>query len=146
VTEPPPFSAMLALLVVAHAWEAELAAQLRPLGLTPRKYALLGHIKTSPGVSFSELARRSHTSVQSVHVAVKALSADGFVHDGTAQAGAASTLSVSEAGLKALRQAHRRRSAIDDRIHETSPELVSGLQGALRTLVIGQTPPESEER
>jgi hypothetical protein len=65
VTDPPPFSAMLALLVVSHAWEADLAAELRTVGLTPRKYALLGHIKATPDVSFSELARRSRISVQS---------------------------------------------------------------------------------
>lgn len=137
MTDPPPFSAMLALLVVSHAWEAELAAELRTVGLTPRKYALLGHIKASPDVSFSELARRSRISVQSVHVAVKALSASGFVNDSTAHAGAASTLRVSEEGLKALRLAHRRREAIDDRILDTAPELVDGLKEALRALVIG---------
>ena len=136
MTDPPPFSAMLALLVVSHAWEAELAAELRTVGLTPRKYALLGHIKASPDVSFSELARRSRISVQSVHVAVKALSASGFVNDGTAHAGAASTLRVSEEGLKALRLAHRRREAIDDRIRDTAPELVGGLKEALRALMI----------
>jgi DNA-binding MarR family transcriptional regulator len=128
---------MLALLVVSHAWEAELAAELRTVGLTPRKYALLGHIKATPDVSFSELARRSRISVQSVHVAVKALSASGFVNDGTAHAGAASTLRVSEQGLEALRLAHRRREAIDDRIRDTAPELVDGLKEALRALTIG---------
>ena len=137
MTDPPPFSAMLALLVVSHAWEAELAAELRTVGLTPRKYALLGHIKATPDVSFSELARRSRISVQSVHVAVKALSASGFVNDGTAHAGAASTLRVSEQGLEALRLAHRRREAIDDRIRDTAPELVDGLKEALRALTIG---------
>ena len=137
MTDPPPFSAMLALLVVSHAWEAELAAGLRTVGLTPRKYALLGHIKASPDESFSELARRSRISVHSVHVAVKAMSARGFVNDGTAHAGAASTLRVSEEGLKALRLAHRRREAIDDRILDTAPELVGGLKEALRALAIG---------
>ena len=137
MTDPPPFSAMLALLVVSHAWEAELATELRTVGLTPRKYALLGHIKASPDVSFSELARRSRISVQSVHVAVKALSASGFVNDSTAHAGAASTLRVSEEGLKALRLAHRRRESIDDRILDAAPELVGGLKEALRALAIG---------
>lgn len=137
MAETPPFSPMLALLVVAHSLEAELTAQLRPLDLTPRKYALLGHIKASPGVSFSELARRSQTSVQNVHVAVKALTASGFVHDDTAQAGASSTLRISKAGLQVLTRAHNPRAAIDDRIRETMPGLADGLAGALRTLTIG---------
>ena len=65
------------------------------------------------------------------------MSASGFVNDGTAHAGAASTLRVSEEGLKALRLAHRRREAIDDRIRDTAPELVGGLKQALRALAIG---------
>lgn len=140
MSDPPPFSAMLALLVVTHKWEAELAAALSPLDLTPRKYALLGHIKASPGISFSELARRSHTSVQNVHVAVKALTRSGFVLDDTAHAGAASTLRVSKTGLATLRRAHKRRSTIDARIEQTMPELADGLLGALRTLTIEPGP------
>lgn len=131
---------MLALLAVAHAWEAELAAELKPLDLTPRKYALLGHIKAAPGISFSELARRSRITVQSVHVAVRALSASGFVHDDTAQAGAASALQVSDSGREALKRANQRRLAIDSRISEAMPQLVVGLVEAVRVLVSGQGP------
>ncbi|MCV7422329.1 winged helix-turn-helix transcriptional regulator [Mycobacterium yunnanensis] len=146
MTDPPPFSAMLALLAVSHAWEADLAAELRELGLTPRKYALLGHIKATPDISFSELARRSRISVQSVHVAVKALSASGFVDDGTAHAGAASTLRVSDEGREALRHAHRRREALDDRMRDTAPELVTGLEAAVRALMTGAATPQPEEQ
>lgn len=138
--EPPAFSAMLALLAVAHAWEAELAAELKPLDLTPRKYALLGHINATPGISFSELARRSRITVQSVHVATRALSASGFVHDDTAHAGTASALRVSDLGVEVLGRANQRRLAIDGRIAATTPQLIDGLVEAVRVLMSGQEP------
>jgi DNA-binding MarR family transcriptional regulator len=128
VTEPPPFSPVLALLVTARHWESALTAALAELDLTPRTYALLGHVKSSPGISFSELARRSRTSVQNVHVAVKTLTERGLVHDDTAHAGTASTLRISKAGQQVLTRAHRRRGAIDDRVREAMPDVVAGLE------------------
>jgi hypothetical protein len=60
-------------------WEAQLAAILKDLGITTRKFGLLGHIYAEPGISFSELARRSHITVQSAHTAVRTLVDDGLV-------------------------------------------------------------------
>jgi DNA-binding MarR family transcriptional regulator len=57
------------LLTVAHRIEAALGAALAPLGLTVSRLGLLGHISGVPGVSFSDLARMSGISVQSVHTA-----------------------------------------------------------------------------
>ncbi|WP_394816954.1 MarR family transcriptional regulator, partial [Streptomyces lonegramiae] len=38
--------------------------------MTTRKFGLLGHVRGNPGISFSELARRSRITVQSAHAAV----------------------------------------------------------------------------
>jgi len=73
------FSPVISLLTVAAVWDAHLGAQLRDLGLTTRKYGLLAHIEATPGISFSELARRSQITVQSAHTAVQTLVADGLV-------------------------------------------------------------------
>ena len=96
--------------------EAELAAELAPLGLTVTRLGLLGHISAASGASFSELARRSGTSVQSVHAAVKALAGAGLVRDGTARAGAASRIEVTAEGARLLRSAKGAVAAVDARL------------------------------
>jgi DNA-binding MarR family transcriptional regulator len=101
------------LLTLAHRIEAELGAALAPLGLTVSRLGLLGHISGVPGASFSELARMSGISVQSVHTAVKALVAAGLVRDGTARAGAASSIELTAEGARLLREAMAAVDAVD---------------------------------
>jgi hypothetical protein len=91
----PRFSPVIALLAVSAMWEEQLASILKDLGISTRKFGLLGHIYAEPGISFSELARRSHITVQSAHTAVRTLVDDGLVQDATAHAGAASDLHVT---------------------------------------------------
>ena len=69
----PRFSPVIALLAVSAMWEEQLATILKDLGISTRKFGLLGHIYAEPGISFSELARRSHITVQSAHTAVRTL-------------------------------------------------------------------------
>jgi DNA-binding MarR family transcriptional regulator len=101
------------LLTVAHRIEAALGAALAPLGLTVSRLGLLGHISGVPGVSFSDLARMSGISVQSVHTAVKALVAAGLVRDATARAGAASSIELTPEGARLLREAMAAVAAVD---------------------------------
>ena len=109
----PPTSPSVVLLTVAHRVEASLGAALAPLGLTVSRLGLLGHISGVPGASFSDLARMSGISVQSVHTAVKALVAAGLVRDGTARAGAASTIELTPDGARLLRDAMAAVDAVD---------------------------------
>ncbi|WP_433359708.1 MarR family transcriptional regulator [Streptosporangium sp. CA-115845] len=67
---PPETSPFIVLLTLAHRIESELGAALAPLGLTVSRFGLLGHITGVPGASFSDLARMSGITVQSVHTAV----------------------------------------------------------------------------
>lgn len=99
---PRPFSPTIALLAVSAGWHESFAEALKPLGLTSRKYALLGHIRVTPGISFSELARRSRITAPSPHIAVAALKDAGLVDDATARAGAASHLEVTGQGERLL--------------------------------------------
>ena len=115
-TEPPPTSPSVVLLTVAHRVEAELGAVLAPLGLTVSRLGLLGHISGVPGASFSDLARMSRISVQSVHTAVKALVAAGLVRDGTARAGAASTIELTPEGARLLREAMKAVESVDTQL------------------------------
>ena len=130
--EAPPFSPTVALLTVSRIWEAEFAEALKPLGLTIRKYGLLGHIRGTPGISFSELARRSRITVQSAHAAVSAFVAAGLVDDGTAQAGAASSLRVTADGEALLARAAGEVTRLDAAFTDRHPALADALRELLR--------------
>jgi DNA-binding MarR family transcriptional regulator len=126
--ESPPFSPTVALLAVARGWEGALTDALKPLGLTTRTFGLLGHIRGTPGISFSELARRSRITVQSVHSAVVGLVQGGLVDDGTAQAGSASTLRVTSDGQELLTRASVAVDVLDEKLSASHPELVAVLR------------------
>lgn len=128
----PPFSPTIALLTVARVWDAELTQVLRGFGLTTRTYGLLGHIKGTPGISFSELARRSRITVQSAHTAVARLLAEGLVQDATAHAGARSVLELTEDGSRLLSEVASRLEHLDDRLRERSPALADALREEMR--------------
>lgn len=129
----PPTSPSIVLLTVARRIEGELAAALAPLGLTVSRLGLLGHIRGLPGASFSELARMSGTSVQSVHTAVKALAAAGLVRDGTARAGAASTIELTAEGARLLQEAMVAVADVDDRLFgETADPALRQVGDAVR--------------
>ncbi|MFC8531430.1 MarR family winged helix-turn-helix transcriptional regulator [Nocardia sp. NPDC057227] len=129
--ERPPFSPTITLLTVARVVDAAYAEALRPLGLTTRKYGLLGHVRGTPGISFSELARRSRITVQSAHTAVRGFVAGGLVDDGTAQPGAASTLRVTAAGEELLGRAAEVVARLDAEFAARHPELTAGLRAEL---------------
>jgi DNA-binding MarR family transcriptional regulator len=126
--EKPPFSPTVALLTIGRVWDTALADALKPLGLTTRKYGLLGHIRATPGVSFSELARRSRITVQSAHTAVAAFAADGLVEDATARAGAASRLQVTAVGERLLAEAAERVAVLDAQFAAEYPVLVEAMR------------------
>jgi DNA-binding MarR family transcriptional regulator len=133
--EMPPFSPTVALLTVSRVWEQALTDALKPLGLTTRKYGLLGHIGRTPGISFSELARRSRITVQSVHVAVAAFAGDGLVQDASARAGAASSLEVTDAGTRLLEQAAAELAHLDAGFAAAHPGLADALRAHLTELI-----------
>lgn len=126
--ETPPFSPVVALMTVVGAWQESLADALKPLGLTSRKYALLGHIRAMPGISFSELARRSRITAPSAHVAVAGFKEDGLVEDAMARAGAASHLQVTPAGEELLAEAAVRIAQLDERFAAEHPALTEALR------------------
>ncbi|MEU4224819.1 MarR family winged helix-turn-helix transcriptional regulator [Nonomuraea sp. NPDC026600] len=112
----PVTSPSIVLLTLARRIEAELGAALAPLDLTVGRLGLLGHIAGVPGVSFSDLARMSGTTVQSVHTAVKVLAGAGLVRDNTARAGSASTIEVTPDGARLLEAAKQVVAGVDERL------------------------------
>ncbi|MFB4316984.1 MarR family winged helix-turn-helix transcriptional regulator [Actinomadura sp. 21ATH] len=112
----PVTSTSIVVLALARQIEAELSAVLAPLDLTVARLGLLGHIAGVPGASFSELARMSGITVQSVHGAVKSLAAAGLVRDRTARAGSASTIEITARGARLLEAAQRAVDEVDARM------------------------------
>ncbi|MGS2589630.1 MarR family winged helix-turn-helix transcriptional regulator [Streptomyces hebeiensis] len=137
MSEPPPFSPTVTLLTVGRVWEAAFAEGLKPLGLTTRKYGLLGHVRGTPGISFSELARRSRITVQSAHTAVAAFVEAGLVDDGTAHAGAASSLRVTAEGESLLVRAAEVVARLDAEFAVRHPELTEALRAHMARAVAG---------
>lgn len=113
---PPELSASIIVLTLARRVESELATALAPLNLTVARLGLLGHISGVPGASFSELARMSSVSVQSMHASVKTLASAGLVRDRTARAGSASTIELTPAGLRLLQAAREVVTQVDERL------------------------------
>jgi DNA-binding MarR family transcriptional regulator len=110
---PPVTSPSIIILTLARRVEAELNTALAPLELTVARLGLLGHIAGVPGASFSELARMSGVTVQSVHGSVKSLVAAGLVRDHTARAGTASAIELTPEGARLLDAAKEAVSAVD---------------------------------
>ena len=127
--ERPPFSPVVALLTVSAVWEARLDSALRDHGLTTRRYGLLAHIRSTPGISFSELARRSQITVQSAHSAVRMLVDAGLAEDVTAHAGAASELRVTARGEAVLGEAEQHLGRLDAELRAGVPALSEALEG-----------------
>jgi DNA-binding MarR family transcriptional regulator len=113
---PPVTSTSIVVLALARRIETEVNAVLAPLELTVGKLGLLGHIASVPGASFSDLARMSGITVQSVHGAVKALAAAGLVRDRNARPGSASTIEITPRGTRLLEAAQRAVAEVDDRM------------------------------
>ncbi|MFD3683809.1 MarR family winged helix-turn-helix transcriptional regulator [Nocardiopsis sp. NPDC058631] len=137
MSELPPFSPTVTLLTVGRVWESAFNAALKPLGLTIRKYGLLGHVRGTPGISFSELARRSRITVQSAHTAVAAFVGAGLVDDGTAHAGAASSLRVTAEGEALLARAAEVVARLDAEFAAQHPELTEALRAHMARVVSG---------
>ncbi|MEU6793926.1 MarR family transcriptional regulator [Nonomuraea wenchangensis] len=114
--DAPVTSPSIILLTLARRIETELNAALSPLDLTVSRLGLLGHISGVPGVSFSDLARMSGTTVQSVHAAVKTLAGAGLVRDNTARAGSASAIEVTPEGARLLKAAKEAVSRVDEQL------------------------------
>ncbi|MGW5382250.1 MarR family winged helix-turn-helix transcriptional regulator [Nocardia sp. NPDC003963] len=113
---PPATSASIIVLTLARRVESELNAALAAVDLTVGRLGLLGHISGVPGASFSDLARMSGISVQSVHTAVKGLVGAGLVRDRTARAGSASAIELTPDGVRLLRAAQQVVAEVDDRL------------------------------
>src|SRR4051794_21737804 len=116
MSDRPRFSPTIALLTISRIAEVQIASLLEPHGLTLRKYGILGHIASTPGLSMSDLARRSSITVQSVHALIGALADAGLVQSKVEGSGHAAQISVTPAGVDLLARISEGVEALDDRL------------------------------
>ncbi|HWR85220.1 MAG TPA: hypothetical protein VN200_04400 [Rhodoglobus sp.] len=100
-----PFSPTIALVTVARDAEVRLAVALEPVGLTLRKFGILGRLVESTGLAPATLSR----SVPDSDALVRGLIASGYVRS----AGRPPQLTATEAGAAAYERAAVRVAAID---------------------------------
>jgi DNA-binding MarR family transcriptional regulator len=109
----PPFSPTIALLTLTRMVELPVARMLEQHGLTLRKYGVLGHISRSPGLSMSEIARRSGITVQSVHTLIRSLADAGLVRSEVESSGLSASVVSTPAGGALLREIAAEVAALD---------------------------------
>jgi DNA-binding MarR family transcriptional regulator len=137
MSERPRFSPTIALLTVSRAAEVRIAGLLEPHGLTLRKYGILEHIAATPGLSMSDLARRSAITVQSVHTLIRSLVDAGLVQSKVEGSGHAAQISATPAGVVLL-------DRIADAVEKLDAELFADpemreVSGALAALTAART-------
>lgn len=128
----PPFSPTIALLTLARDAELELARLLEPHGLTLRKYAVLGWISRTPGLSPGELARRTGIATPTVRTIVDALVEAQLVRSVAPSGGHTPLVSATPAGGELLARLDAEVAALDARTFagDGMPELASALANA----------------
>ncbi|MFC7588372.1 MarR family winged helix-turn-helix transcriptional regulator [Nonomuraea antimicrobica] len=137
----PEISTSIVVLTLARRIETELNAALAPLDLSVSRLGLLGHIAAVPGVSFSDLARMSGITVQSVHTAVKALVGAGLVRDQTARAGSAAAIELTPDGTRLLQEAQAKVAGVDERLFGPAADPIQQQVGdAIRTAFTPSAP------
>jgi hypothetical protein len=129
-----PFSPTIALVTVARDAEVRLAVALEPVGLTLRKFGILGRLVDSAGLSPATLAR----AVPDSDALVRGLIASGFVRS----AGRPPQLTATEAGSAAYERAARRVAAIDGELFDSAP--MQELAAVLAALQPQPSPPAED--
>ncbi len=101
------------ILTAGRLLERRLERRLAADGLSLRYAAVLGHLRHAPGLSYSELARRSAVSVQAMHSCVGKLVERGLVTSAEHARGAAAELEVTADGDLALNSFRHHVAALD---------------------------------
>ncbi len=110
---PGPTSIALGLVVLGRLTRERLDAALTADGLSVRHVGTLGHLAHTPGLSYSELARRAGVTAQSMHSTVHTLEERGAVRRRSPTSPReAADLEITDAGRELL-----------DRIHAVAAEL-----------------------
>lgn len=112
---PPRLDTTAAMLVIVagRLIQGRFETELAKVGLGMRHLGALGHLAHSPDLSYSDLARRSRVTSQSMHATVRQLEELGAVRRTLAGQGHRARLEVTERGQQMLDAARQAAFALD---------------------------------
>ena len=120
---PPAPSTAFLLQATGRIVRERIEERLRAAGTSLRHTSALGHLSRTPGLSYSELARRADLTVQSMQATVEQLQARGMVERRTpAGRGRLAELHVTAAGQALLRQAETVIDEVGEELLALLPE------------------------
>nr|WP_312869059.1 MarR family winged helix-turn-helix transcriptional regulator [Amycolatopsis pithecellobii] len=133
MTQPPPASPAMLLVLLGRRLRERMDGALREHGLSLRHLSALGHLAGRPGLSYSELARRAGITVQSMQSTLAQLEVLGAIDRGTEPGrGRTAELHVTRAGEALLAKGREVVQAADeDLLHALGED-----QEALTTLLL----------
>ena len=132
-TVPLPMSLSFLTLAAARTVGRHMDEALAPTGLSLRHLGALGHLLRRPELSYSDLARRSGVTAQSMHATVRQLEERGAVRREHAGHGHPARLEVTAPGRRLLADATAAVARLDD---ELFAEVTSTRRDELRELLM----------
>jgi DNA-binding MarR family transcriptional regulator len=98
-------STTMLLIAAGRSAQRDLEAALAGHGVTLRHLGTLGHLAHTPGLSYSDLARRADVTVQSMHATIASLVDLGAIEVDAPERGRAAKLRLTGTGHHLLRTA-----------------------------------------
>lgn len=128
-------SPVMLLVLLGRVARERLDLELAASGVSLRHLGALGHLRRSPGLSYSELGRRGGVTAQSMQATVAQLEAGGLVaRTALPGRGRAADLHVTAAGVAALEVAERAVGAVEEQL---LAELPAGERAVLTAALWG---------
>ncbi|WP_445168721.1 MarR family winged helix-turn-helix transcriptional regulator [Mycolicibacterium sp. Dal123E01] len=130
---------MLMLVVAGRQLRECIDASLAEIGMTMRHVSALGHLKHRTDLSYSDLARRSGITAQSMRATIAQLQQLGAINAVTAGQGQRARLEITPTGRDLVRQARQIIAALETRmLGRLDDETRATLRRAL-PMVLAQT-------
>jgi DNA-binding MarR family transcriptional regulator len=137
---PPAASLSVLLGLVERRVGERLDAALVGAGTSRRQLGALGHLRRTPGLSVSELARRAGVTPQSMHATVGQLEEDGLLERAGTGRGRRAGLVVSELGLERMTSGMAVVASVDDDLRaQVGDETYAAAVAALVDLMTGDS-------
>ncbi len=147
---PPAPSPTFLLMGLGRILREDVDTALRGAGLSLRRLSALGHLHHQPGLSYSELGRRTEVTTQSVQATLAHLEQLGAVERRTAPGrGRTAQLHVTDEGVALMRRGQRLVEEAGQRVLAPVPadqqaQLTAVLLQAFTAAVQRKAPPPQE--
>jgi len=133
-------SATILTILAGRSLEARVNEALGKHRLSLRLLGTLGHLSSSPEISYTELAHRARVTVQSMHSTVAELVALGAVKQPAGGRGRTALLSLTAKGRRLLERGNASVAVIDDRLAGVLPDGRGRLERDLLAVLADGTP------